>query len=134
MLFLSGPYPPGQGKEFSQTLQPPSLPNYTLLFSSRNPVLTFFFKVDIFLFLFIFITQMNLSHLLLYNDHNNPISQNFHPITQAHPPTPQTVSPRDHKFFSVYESASVLQRSPVCPFFRFHMSVKALDVGVSLYG
>ena len=31
-------------------------------------------------YLFIFITQMNLSHLLLYNDHNNPISQDFHPI------------------------------------------------------
>ena len=70
----------------------------------------------------------------LYNDHNNLISQDFHPTAQAHPPTPQTVSSGDHKFFNVCESASVLQRSPVCSFFRFHMSVKALDVGVSLYG
>ena len=31
---------------------------------------------------------MNLSHLSLYNDHNNPVSQDFHPVTQAHPLTP----------------------------------------------
>ena len=81
-----------------------------------------------------FIAQMNLSHLLLYNDHNNLISQDFHPTAQAHPSTPQTVSSRDHKFFNVCESASVLQRSSVCAFFKFHMSVKEFDVGVSLYG
>ena len=28
---------------------------------------------------------------------------------------------RNHKFFRVYESVSVLQRSSLCPFFRFHM-------------
>ena len=71
--------------------------------------------------------------IIIFNDHNNPISQDFHPTAQAYPPTLQTVSSRDHKFFNVCESASVLQSS-VCPFFRFHMSVKALDVGVSLYG
>ena len=59
----------------------------------------------------IFITQMNLSHLQLYNYHNNPISQAFHPTTQAHPPTFQTVSSGDQKFFNVCELASALQRS-----------------------
>ena len=29
---------------------------------------------------------MNLSHLQLYNDHNNPIPQDFRPTAQAHPP------------------------------------------------
>ena len=81
-----------------------------------------------------FFTQNNLSHLWLYNDHHIPFSQDFHPTTQAHPPTPQTISSGDHKFFNVCESASVLQRNSVCPFFRFHMSVKAFGVGVSLYG
>ena len=49
------------------------------------------------------------------------------------PPPPQTVSFGDHKFFNACASASVLQSS-VCSFFRFHTSVKAFDVGVSLYG
>uniref|UniRef100_A0A8D0P6W2 Tetratricopeptide repeat protein 28 n=1 Tax=Sus scrofa TaxID=9823 RepID=A0A8D0P6W2_PIG len=44
----------------------------------------------------------------------------FENAVQSHPPTPRT-------------SASILQRSSLCPFFRFHMSVKAFDVGVSLY-
>ena len=65
---------------------------------------------------------------------NFPISQDFHPTAQAHPSTPQNVSFGNHKFFKVCESVSVLRRSSVCPFFRFHVSVKALDVGVSLYG
>ena len=55
-------------------------------------------------FSFFFITQMNLSHPWSYDDHNNSISQDFHPITQAHPSTPQTVSSREHKFFNVCES------------------------------
>ena len=38
-----------------------------------------------------------------------------------------------HKFCKVCESVSVLPRSSFCPFFRFHTSVKAFDVGVSLY-
>ena len=54
--------------------------------------------------------------------------------TQLHPTTPQTVSFGKHKFFKVCESESVLQRSSVCPFFRLLMSVKAFDIGVSLYG
>ena len=51
---------------------------------------------------------MNLSYPYLYNDHNNLISQDFHPTAQAHPPTPQTASSGDHKFFKVCESVSVL--------------------------
>uniref|UniRef100_A0A8D0QDM6 Arginine--tRNA ligase, cytoplasmic n=1 Tax=Sus scrofa TaxID=9823 RepID=A0A8D0QDM6_PIG len=31
--------------------------------------------------------------------------------------------------FKIFESISVLQKSSLCPFFRFHMSVKAFDVG-----
>ena len=58
----------------------------------------------------------------------------FHPTPPAHPPSPQTVAFENHKFFKVCESVSVLQRSSFCPFFRFHMSVKAFDVGVSLCG
>ena len=46
----------------------------------------FFILICTFIYLFIFITQMNLSPLQLYNDHHNPISQDFHPTTQAHPP------------------------------------------------
>ena len=43
--------------------------------------------------------------------------------TPEHPLTPQTVSSRDHKFFNVYESASVLQISSVCPFIQIpHVS------------
>ena len=52
-----------------------------------------------YIYIYIFITQMNLSHLWLYNDHNNLISQDFHSTAQAPPPTLQTVSSRDHKFF-----------------------------------
>ena len=74
-------------------------------------------------FFHFFIIQMNLSHLQLYNDHNNLISQDFHPTAQAHPPNPQTVSSGDHRFFNVCELASVLQRSSVCPFFQMpHVS------------
>ena len=99
-----------------------------LLVGSPSRLVSFFFFFLSFFFSSFFITQMNLSHLWLYNDHHNPISQDFHPTAQAHPPTPQTVSSGDPKFFNVCESASVLQRSSVCPFFRFHMSVEALDV------
>ena len=42
------------------------------------------------------------------------------PNPQCTPPNPQTVSFGNHKFFKVCESVSVLQRSSVCPFFRFH--------------
>ena len=45
---------------------------------------------------------------------------------------PQPVSFGNQKFFKVCESVSVLQRSTLCPFFRFHMSGIAHDVGVSL--
>ena len=58
----------------------------------------------------------------------------FSSQTPSPSPTPQPVSFGNHKFFKVCESVSILQRSSVCPFFRFHMSVKAFDVGVSLYG
>ena len=47
---------------------------------------------------------MNLSHLKLYNDHNTPISQDFHPVTQAHPPT-HKLSPLEN----IHISASVHQ-------------------------
>uniref|UniRef100_A0A8D0ZMY2 GBD/FH3 domain-containing protein n=1 Tax=Sus scrofa TaxID=9823 RepID=A0A8D0ZMY2_PIG len=47
-------------------------------------------------------------------------------------PTLQTLFFGNNKFFKVCESVSVRQRSSVCPFFRFHMSMKAFDVGVSL--
>ena len=55
-------------------------------------------------------------------------------------PQPQHIPPHPELFpletisFSKSVSQSVLQRSSLCPFFRFHMSVKACDVGVSLYG
>ena len=47
-----------------------------------------FFPFYLFIFHSFFITQMNWSHLRFYNDHNNPISQDFHPTAQAHPPPP----------------------------------------------
>ena len=61
-----------------------------------------FFKcLNLFLWsFFLFIIQMNLTHLWLYNGHNNPISQDFHPTTQAHPPTPE-LSPPETIGFSI---------------------------------
>ena len=53
------------------------------------------------------------------------------PSASPYPPTCLIWKP---KFFKVCEAVSVLQRSSLCPFFRFNMSVKAFDVGVSLYG
>ena len=55
--------------------------------------------------------------------------------TPKHLPPPTKLSPPETTiFFNVCESASLLQRSSVYPFFRFHRSVKAFVVGVSLYG
>ena len=52
-----------------------------------------------------------------------------------HIPAPPKLSPLETVSFSEsVESVSDLQRSSLCPFFRLHMSVKALDVVVSLYG
>ena len=54
------------------------------------------------------------------------------PNPQCIPPPLQPVSFGNHTFFKARESVSVLQTSSLCPFFRFHMSVRAHDVGVSL--
>ena len=43
----------------------------------------------IFIFILFDYYSMNLLHLQLYNDHSNPVLQDFQPITPAHPPTPQ---------------------------------------------
>ena len=43
------------------------------------------------------------------------------PNPQHIPPPPQPVSFGNCKFFKICESVSVLQRSSVCPFFRYHM-------------
>ena len=43
------------------------------------------------------------------------------PNSQRIPPPPQSISFGNHKFFKVCESVSVLQRSSLCCFFRFHM-------------
>ena len=95
---------------------------YTQHLIMEKNLFSFFFSVLQSFFLIFLITQMNLSHLYLYNDHDNLISQDFHPIAQAHPPTPQTVSSGDHKFFNVCESASVLQRSCLSFFQIPHVS------------
>ena len=50
----------------------------------------------------------------------------------VHPSTPHPGSVGNCKFFRVCESVSVLQRSSLCHFFRFHRLVRASDVGVSL--
>ena len=68
---------------------------------------------------------MNLLHLQFYNDHHNPILQEFHPTLPVYLSTPQPVS-------KVCASVFILQRSSLCAFFRFHMSVIAFDVSVSL--
>ena len=39
--------------------------------------------MDFYFLGFFFITQMNLSHLELSNDHNNPISQDFHLLKES---------------------------------------------------
>ena len=69
----------------------------------------------------IFIIKCISLHWWLYNDHHNPVLQDFHPKTPSASLHPQTVSFGNHKFFKVYESVSVLQRSSLCPFFRFHI-------------
>ena len=66
------------------------------------------------------------------------ITIQFYSISIPHPQrippaqTPQPLSFGNHKFCKVCESVSVLQRSVLCPFFRFPMSVIAFDVAVSL--
>ena len=52
--------------------------------------------------------------------------------TQCIPPTLQPVSFGNQKFFKICELVSVLQRSSLCPFFRFHMKVVAYDISVLL--
>uniref|UniRef100_A0A8D0TYK6 Short transient receptor potential channel 1 n=1 Tax=Sus scrofa TaxID=9823 RepID=A0A8D0TYK6_PIG len=45
------------------------------------------------------------------------------PNPQCIPPPPQPISFGNHKFFNSCESVSVLQRSSLCPFFRFQMFI-----------
>ena len=80
----------------------------------------YIFKINLFYLIFC-ITQWILLHLWLYNDHHNQILQHFHPKSSVHPPTYQPVSFGNHTFFKVCESVSVLKRSSMCSFFRFHM-------------
>ena len=85
----------------------------------------FFISIN-FIFYFLFftffcITQMNLSHLQLYNDHNNLISQDFHPTAQAHPP-PSKLSPPETVSFSMSVSQHLFCKEVQSVlFFRFHM-------------
>ena len=47
------------------------------------------------------------------------------PNLQLIPSPPKPVSFGNHTFFQVCESVSALQRSSLCPFFRFHVEVGA---------
>ena len=50
-------------------------------------------------------------------------------------PPPPELSPLEIRSFSKSMSHYLFCKEvQSCPFFRFHMSVKACDVGVSLYG
>ena len=73
---------------------------------------------------------MNLSH----NDHNNLISQDFHPTAQAYTPTPKLSPPETISFSMSLSQYLFCKEVQSVLFFRYHMSVKAFDVGISLYG
>ena len=81
---------------------------------------------------FIFYYLMNFILFIDVNNYHNQILQHVHLKSSVHLPTLQSVSFGNCKFFKVCESKSALQRSSLCPFFRFHMQVIAFDVGVSL--
>ena len=82
--------------------------------------------------LFLFNYSMNFITFTVIQRSSQPSFIAFPSQTPNPSSHPQPVSFGNHMFFKVWESVSLLQRSSLCLFFRFHMSVIAFDVGVSM--
>ena len=71
-------------------------------------------------FLFFF-SPMSFITFMVVQKSSQPNFIAFPSQTLGASPHPQPVSFGNHKFFEVCESVSILQKSSLCPFFRFQM-------------